>query len=228
MIWKILFGLAGAAVLVTLGVWQLQRLEWKQGLITELEARLAAEPVAIPAEPDSVRDNFLRVRFRGEVSEGRATVLTSRKPSGAGYRIIVPVDVNGRSVLVDMGYATLARFDASKTAPDRLGPVAGDVLTITGTLFWPEPDSSVPEPEFGPDKSLFFSREVRPLADALETEQVLVVAQETTATGEMPYAEPLGANLPNNHFQYALTWFGMAAAWLIMTGFWLRSEWRRS
>ena len=55
-------------VLIALSVWQVQRLDWKEGLIAELEGRLAAAPVSVPAAPDPDRDSFLRVRAEGRLA----------------------------------------------------------------------------------------------------------------------------------------------------------------
>ena len=48
-----LFGIVGVAILLGLGVWQVQRLGEKRALIAEIETRLAAAPVAVPSEPET-------------------------------------------------------------------------------------------------------------------------------------------------------------------------------
>ena len=61
-------GIVGVVTLAALCVWQLQRLEWKEGVIATLEARLAADPIALPADPDPESQEFARVRVRGAFS----------------------------------------------------------------------------------------------------------------------------------------------------------------
>src|SRR5690606_33258806 len=100
-----LFGSVGVAILLALGFWQVQRLGEKRALIAEIEARLAAAPSAVPAEPDPDRDRLLRVTVRGQVGSEELHVLTSQRPWGAGYRIISPLTLeDGRRVLLDLGY----------------------------------------------------------------------------------------------------------------------------
>jgi surfeit locus 1 family protein len=211
----VIFGLAGTAVLVGLGVWQLQRLEWKRELTAALEARLAAEPVAVPEQPDPARDDFLRVQVAGEVGEGELHVLTSLRPHGPGFRVIAPLIAgDGRRLLVDLGYVPEA---AKSVAPRISGP-----LEVTGALYWPEEtDGFTPAPD--PGANIWFARDVGPMAVALGTEPVLIVA-EAHSGGEWPKPLRLGANLPNDHLQYALTWFSLAVIWAVMSVLLVRRE----
>jgi surfeit locus 1 family protein len=61
----------GVAILVSLGVWQVQRLAWKEGVLAEIEARIAAAPVALPEAPDPEADRYLPVADGGAIL-GRA------------------------------------------------------------------------------------------------------------------------------------------------------------
>lgn len=205
----VLFGLVGTAVLAGLGLWQLERLEWKQGLIAELDARLAAEPVALPAAPDPEEDNFLRVAVAGETGAEALYVLTSERPWGAGFRVIAPLDLAGedRSVLVDLGYI-----------PERLKGEAvadGKTAEVTGALFWPrEADSFTPPPDRA--ENIWFARDPAEMAGALGTAPLLVVA-DAHDLGEWPKPRRLGVNLRNDHLGYAITWFSLAAIWAVMS-----------
>ena len=90
MIVPLVFGLVAAAVLVALGNWQMRRLAWKTDIIAGIDARLAAEPVAVPVGPDPETDRYLRVAASGTVLPGEVHVYTSVPPYGVGYRVIVP------------------------------------------------------------------------------------------------------------------------------------------
>ncbi len=210
----IVIGILGTAVLLGLSAWQVQRLGWKEGLIARLEARLADEPAPLPPEPQPERDAFLRVTVAGRLAGAPAYVLTTERPFGPGYRVIVPVEAEGRRVLVDLGYVREAERGSAL-------PPKGAALTATGALFWPEADAFTPEPD--PAESLFFSREVGALAEALGTEPLLVVA-EAHSLGELPRAKALGVDLPNNHRNYAITWALLALTWATMSVLWLRRE----
>ena len=127
----IIFGIAGVATLILLGAWQVQRLTWKEGIISRLEQRLAAEPVALPLQPDPARDAFLRVRVTGRIGARALHVLTTQDPYGPGFRVIVPLTgATGRVVLADLGFVPEALKDAGNRPA---GPVE-----VVGALFWPD------------------------------------------------------------------------------------------
>ena len=104
MIVPLIFGLVGAAILVSLGSWQLRRLEWKEGVLAEIEARINDSPVALPAAPDPEADRFLAVQATGRFTGGQVRVLASVKQVGPGHRLIAAFETDGRRVLVDRGF----------------------------------------------------------------------------------------------------------------------------
>jgi len=87
-IFPVLLGLIGAAVLCWLGIWQLQRLEWKENILANIEARLAADEVGLPEMPVYEKDNYRGVEVGGQLVGPELHVLTSLKPSGPGFRVI--------------------------------------------------------------------------------------------------------------------------------------------
>ncbi|MDF1856205.1 SURF1 family protein [Pseudooceanicola sp.] len=202
-------GLGGVAVLLGLGFWQVQRLAWKEGVLDDIAAHIAAEPVPLPTVPDPQLNRYLPVRARGEIGTGVIRVLASRKTVGAGYRLIVPFTTDGRRVLLDLGFLPVAQ--AVPVMPQ------GQVELI-GNLHWPdEVDSFTPEPD--PAKGLWFAREVSSLAAHLDSAPVLIVLRSGV---DLPGVTPLPVGIEgiaNDHLQYAITWFSLAAIWLAMTGF---------
>jgi surfeit locus 1 family protein len=209
----IVFGLTGFAVLIGLGVWQVQRLDWKRGVLAEIESRIAAPEVALPETPDPEADKYLAVQVAGTILPGELHVLVSRKNIGAGYRIIAPFETDtGRRILLDRGFVPVAEASADRS----LGPV-----TIDGNLHWPqETDSYTPAPDLA--ANTWFARDVPAMAAALETEPVLLVARSDTGPSPMPVGIE---GIPNDHLQYAITWFSLALIWAAMTAFFL---WRPS
>ncbi len=207
-------GLGGAAVLIALGLWQMQRLAWKQAIIADIDSRIIATPVRLPAEPDIARDAYLPVTATGTLDEGALHVLVSQKQVGAGYRVIAPFVVeDGRRILADLGFIPAEVKD--RTSPS--GPA-----TLTGNLQWPqEIDGFTPSPDTA--RNIWFARDVPTMAQALDTDPVLLVVRQTSLTD--PYLTPLPvdtAAIPNDHLQYAITWFSLAAIWLAMTIAFLR------
>jgi surfeit locus 1 family protein len=211
MIFPFLLGLVGAVILVSLGTWQLQRLSWKAGIIAEIEARIGAAPVAVPANPDPVRDRFLPVTATGTITDAELDVLVSVKNVGPGYRIISAFETeDGRRILLDRGFVANARKGDPRPAVE---------ATVTGNLHWPdEVDSFTPAPDLR--RNIWFAREVPAMADALETEPVMIILRDTTEPD--PAVTPLpvdSAGIPNDHLEYAITWFGLAIVWVGMTAF---------
>ncbi len=210
LILPLLFGLFGVAVLVALGLWQLQRMEWKAGLLAAIEARIGDVPGPLPVAPDPQRDAYLPVRLAGRFAGGDLDVLVSRKGEGPGYRVVAAFETaEGRRILVDRGFLPEAR----RRDPRPAGPAE-----VTGNLHWPEEaDRFTPPPDIG--RGLWFARDVAAMARVLNTEPVLVVQRSGTGAAA-GFARPLPvdtASIPNDHRNYAITWFLLAAAWAGMT-----------
>ena len=207
----VLFGLVGVAILAGLGLWQVQRLAWKEAVLARIEARVGAAPVALPAAPVPGRDTYLPVRAEGLAGAG-GRVLVSMKPVGAGYRMISVFETGGRKVLLDRGFLGV---DEPSDAGQR------QRVDVTGNLHWPdEVDSFTPAPDL--DEGLWFARDVPAMAAALGTEPVLIVAREITPPVFSARPVPVGTEgIANNHLQYAITWFSLALVWAGMTGLWV-------
>jgi surfeit locus 1 family protein len=205
------FGAIGIGILLGLGFWQLARLQVKEAYLAQIEAAIAAAPVALPSEPDPVADKFRAVIVTGQFTGDGLDVLVSRKEVGAGVRVIEAfVTDTGRRIMVDRGFV----LDAARKA-DR----ATDVAEVTGNLHWPvEVDSYTPAPDVA--SGLWFARDVPAMAVALKTDAVLVVARSATGGGVDPMPVDT-AGIPNDHLQYAITWFSLAVVWAGMTGLFL-------
>lgn len=208
----LIFGLTGAAILIALGVWQVQRLAWKEGVLADIEARIAADPVALPASPDPVADQYLPVAVTGQLGQPPLRVLVSRKQIGAGYRLITTLSTEERTILVDLGFIKVGKPIAA---------FADTPVTITGNLNWPDDrNSSTPDNDVA--GNTWFARDIDEMAGVLGAEPLLLVARDTSETD--PAATPLPvdtAAIPNDHLSYAITWFSLAAIWLVMTGYFL-------
>ncbi len=209
ILFPVLLGLMGCAVLISLGVWQIQRLDWKTGVLNEIDAKIIAAPVDLPENPDPVEDRYLPVTLTGTTAGTPLYVLVTIEDFGAGYRLISAFETDGRRILVDLGYVPL------ETLGD--APLA-ETLTITGNVHWPdEVDGWTPEPD---PSGIWFARDVAPMAAALNTEEVMVIAR--TVSGSSVSMMPLpvtSAGIPNDHLTYAITWFSLALVWAIMTLF---------
>jgi surfeit locus 1 family protein len=203
------FGLAGVAVLLALGFWQLGRLEQKRDLIAGIEARIGAAPVPVPPAPDPAADRYRPVQAEGVFTGEAVHVLASRPGAGVGSRVIaVLATPEGRRLLVDRGFLPEARRGAD---------LAGGPAVVIGNLDWPQDaDALTPAPDLG--RNLWFARAPGPIAAHLGAEPVLIVARRiegAAVAGLEP--QPLGVDIRNNHLEYALTWFALAAVWAAMS-----------
>lgn len=217
MIWPLLFGVLGTAILLWLGMWQVQRLEWKQSVLAAIDVRISAAPVGLPEMPDEARDQFLPVTVAGQITGDEIRILASLRDAGPVFRIIRGFETDtGRRVLIDMGFVR-------ETARDDLR--VGGPAVLIGNLHWPdEIDSYTPAPDLA--AGIWFGRDIAAMAAALNTEPVLLVLREAPDAdlGVTPFPVD-SSTVPNDHLAYAITWFLMAIAWMGMTAFLL---WRIS
>ncbi len=197
---------AGLAVLLSLGVWQLRRLEWKEGLIAQAEAMIAQAPVPLPAAPDPAHDRYRAVTVEGRFTGEETYVLTSTRERGPGFLIVAAFETDdGRRILIDRGYVP----ETAKTTPRR-----GHGATVTGNLNWPD-DITSSTPSHDEKTDIWFGRDLAGMAAQLKTDPVLVIARADTGDGITPM--PATAAFRNDHLGYAVTWFGLAAVWAGMT-----------
>jgi surfeit locus 1 family protein len=224
------------AGLLALGNWQLDRKVWKEGLIATLGQRLAAPPAELPARErwpslDPAADEFRRVQLRAEVvPREEALVFTSGSAfrpdvSGSGYWVFAPARVAGGGVVVvDRGFVPEGRQDKATRAA---GEVAAEVAMV-GVMRWPEqPGWFMPQAD--PGHNLWFVRDPTAIARAKNWGEVapfFIELESPVPPGGLPFPGPLRVELPNDHLQYAMTWFGLAAVLAVCFAFWLRSRWR--
>ena len=210
LIFPLLLGVAGIAVLCSLGLWQVQRMEWKRGYLAEIEARIAADPVALPLRADPGTDRYLPVFVEGAFTGEALEVLSSHKTGGVGVRVIAVFEAGGpegvRRVLVDRGYLP----EAQRSVPRRV-----TVARVEGNLQWPQDSDRFTPP---PDErtGMWYARDVGAMARALGTEPLLIVARAPTGDGIQPMPVDT-SGIPNDHWGYAITWFLLAAVWAGMT-----------
>ena len=209
-----------AASLISLGVWQLHRLAWKEALIAAAESRAHAAPVEAPPESewprlDPVDYEYKRVRLSG-VFDGSRQVTVFRglfeprgRYGGPGYLVMTPLRLaNGATVLVDRGFVPEARKAAVGDG------LEGGETTVVGLMRASETRNAF-TPSDDPASGQWFTRDVGAIARAEGLTRAAPFFIDADA-GADPAALPEGGEtilaFPNNHLSYALTWFGMAAA----------------
>ena len=207
LIFPLVLGVVGIVILIMLGTWQLQRLDWKNTLLDNIEQKITAEPVQLTEELSEVKDQYRSVIIEGVIRPGEIHVLTSLKSMGPGFLVVVPFElVDGKIIMVDRGFIP----EAEKNLERSRGRVK-----ILGNLLWPnETDSFTPAPDA--KKNMWFARDLKKMSNQLKTDEVLVVMRESTPTGT-PLPQPIGIHIANDHLGYAITWFSLAVVWFGMT-----------
>ena len=207
--WFIIFiGFAGTACLLYLGKWQIDRLYWKVDVLKKIDQKIAAAPVLLPAEPSESVHKYLSVELSGQLLQESIRVLASKKRYGAGYRIIHVFRTNGRRLLVDLGFVGLETDYDIDLSSD---------ISLVGNLHWPdELDNFTPEPDL--ENNIWFARDVERVASALQTEPILIILKDSTLKDKNIKPMPIDTtHIPNDHLQYAITWFSLAIIWALMS-----------
>jgi surfeit locus 1 family protein len=223
-----IFVLVGITILAGLGLWQLDRKTWKENLIAAMSTRLARAPADLPPRDRWARlapehDEFARVGFPAEFLPGEEALVYSAgsafRPDvkGPGYWVFAPARLAGGSiVIVDRGFVPLERKDAATRAQ---GAAHGSV-DIIGIVRWPETRGLFTPADDRKD-NVWYLRDIKAIAAAKKwsTAAPFYIDMESPVPpGGLPLPGKLQVNLPDNHLQYAITWFGLALA---LTGVYL-------
>jgi surfeit locus 1 family protein len=208
-VFPVLMGVVGVAILMSLGFWQLRRMEEKRAYLDEIEARIGNAPIPLPALPEEGPHKFQAVvaegRFTGEYLE----VLAGQKGASPGVMVIEAFALpDGRRILIQRGFVE---------EEARSVPRAPHEARVEGNLHWPQDTNAFTPP---PDEKsgLWFARDVPAMAAALNTEPTLIVASAPTGEGIAPVPVDT-SGIPNDHWGYAIQWFLLAVTWAGMTLF---------
>lgn len=214
LIFPILLGVAGCATLLWLGFWQLDRLTWKEDILADINTRLAAAPVPLSLTASRANDNYRGVIVVGRPTGDELHVLVSGTEAGTGFRVVSKFQMqSGPEIMVDLG---LLALDNKAAAP------ATDLTEIQGNLIWPDDkNTSTPEPDLA--LNTWFARDVVDMSRHLNTLPIMIVARSSSVADPRITPLPLNtANIKNDHLNYAITWFLLAAVWAAMTLFLIR------
>jgi len=216
--------LLGIAILLGLGVWQLERLQWKEALIARVTARLDAPAIAAPGPSDWNRLDLNLAEYEPVVVTGRLAndrevhvVQALTEPRGRyggfGHFVMTPLTTpDGWIVYVNRGFVPEDRTDpATRTASQVDG-----VVTVTGLLraphdrSWFMPSDRVAGNEWFSRDPFVFARAAG-LPFAKVAPYIIDARADPSLPGGLPQGGETIVDFPNNHLQYALTWFGLAA-----------------
>lgn len=212
-----LITIPAVVVMLGLGTWQVERLEWKRELIASRSARFAAPPIALPeAAADPTQFEFHRVRVQGTYLHAREMYMPARTLNGnLGWHVITPLARDdGSHVLVDRGWVPLERKEPETRAPGQLeGRVTVEgVIRTPGRKGWFVPDNR-------PDENAWFYVDLDAMAAHAGLGPLPPYYVEAGA-GEVPGGLPIGGQtrirLRNEHLNYAITWYSLALALVVI------------
>ena len=219
LFWPTVFTVPVMLLLLGLGSWQIERLSWKRELIAERHAAVTAAPVAVPRSLEEAR----RMEFRHVTDEGvflndKEIFLGATSEAGRnGYQVLTPLrEAEGRVVFVNRGFIPAELKDPAKRSA---GEFSGWVrvqgllrLPPAGRPAWFLPDNR-------PDLNYWFWIDLPAMAAADKLDRVApfyIDADATPNPGGWPKGGVTRLKLPNDHLQYAITWFSLAVALIVI------------
>lgn len=211
----VLLALSGIVLmlLLALGTWQVQRLQWKQDLIERVQARAYGTVVNAPdnwAQVSQDNTEYLRVFAEGTYLYSHQQFTYALTQAGAGYWVMTPLQTrDGKIIYINRGFIETAQRAAFAAAP---APASTPVI-VTGLVRMTEPHGAIMRDNI-PAEEKWYSRDVHALAAQAGLENVapyFIDAEKSADKNALPQGGMTQLVFPNSHLVYALTWYGMAA-----------------
>ena len=223
----IILVLALFAALMVLGTWQVERLAWKESLLATITERMAASPVPldeiIAIKADGGDIEYRQTRLEGRFLNDREQFFFATYNGNTGYYVYTPLErADGSVILVNRGFVPVDDKDPARR-PE--GELSGEV-SVTGLArdrLDEKPSSMVPDND--PAQNIFFWKDLDAMAmnagiDKADGKLIdfFVDADATPNPGGLPVGGVTIIDMPNNHLQYAVTWYGLGLALLAVSG----------
>ncbi|AJC78212.1 surfeit locus 1 family protein [Rhizobium etli bv. phaseoli str. IE4803] len=222
--------LIALAILISLGTWQVERLHWKEGLLADIAARQAAAPVPL-ADIEAIAASGGDIEYRKVTATGRYINNKERHffatwRGQTGFYVYTPLELaDGRVLFVNRGFVPYE----NKEPEMRMQGQLTDQQTVTGLArakLPGKPSSLVPDNDVA--KNIFYWKDLDVMADSVGLEKGRVIPFFVDAdSAPNPAGLPIGGvtqvDLPNDHLQYAFTWYGLAAVLVVVVAIsWFR------
>jgi len=204
-------------ILIALGTWQIERMQDKRAMIAERAQRLASPPLNLPAViPIPQALDFRRVQVQGKFLHDRELYLGNRPRNGQpGYHVLTPLQrADGSTVLVDRGWVPLDRKLPESRAEGQLDGqvVILGIARLPGRPGWLAPKNQI-------EGNFWFMIDLPAMAEAARLSALLPIyieAGRQANPGGLPIGGQTDAALPDNHLVYAITWYALAAALVVV------------
>jgi surfeit locus 1 family protein len=212
------FFLAAFGTCMALGTWQVQRLEWKQGLIAEIAAANESAPLtALPQTAEELEKlQFHKVTLSGTwVADTEFHITPRYYRDQFGYHLVTPLKLAaGHSVLVNRGWIPAKKKEADTRPETRLKGKA----TITG-LVRTGAERSYFTPPSQPEKNLWFGRDIEQMATHASLKNTIPAMLDLIGeqkAEQLPIPSDGTIRLRNDHVSYILTWYGIGLGILVI------------
>lgn len=222
-----LMTLVALAVLLGLGFWQLNRLQWKSDIIAIIEQQMTLPASPLPAGNVNVDDwRYRKAQVTGRFHHDKEIHMYAASSVGKpGYLIITPLErSDGSFVFFNRGWAPL---ENRKPETRLQGQIEGQVtLTGLGRKPWPQ-NTFVADNE--PQANIWFYGDLDGMAKfhgIVHYAPLFLEADDTPNPGGLPLGGQSRVKISNDHLSYALTWFSLAIALLIVFGFYVAEQLR--
>jgi surfeit locus 1 family protein len=225
-LWPTLVTVPAVLLMLGLGVWQVERLSWKTALLRHIGEQMTAPALPLPAAvADPVAFDYRRVSITGRFLHDREMYLAARSlRDNVGYQVLTPmVRDGGEAVLVNRGWIPLDKRDPSTRAAGQ----TGGVVTVEGVARMPRGRNWF-QPDNEPDRGFWFWIDPPAMAGYAGVPRlapVVVEAGSQPNPGGLPIGGQTRVTIPNDHLQYAITWFSLAIALVVV---YVVYHWRRA
>ncbi|MCY6381658.1 SURF1 family protein [Hoeflea prorocentri] len=223
------FVLPALAFLLMLGNWQVNRLQWKESLIATIENRMNEAPAPVDDIISEWRASgdvaYMPVRFEGVFDHAAEQHYLATHEGQSGWYLYTPVELaDGRVLIVNRGFVPYDFKDPSNrpwTAPDGMVELIG----VARNPLAQKPGSLVPDNE--PQNSTWYWKDHSAMAANMDLDEAALIPFFVDVSGGSGAVTPgpvpgvTRVSLPNNHLQYAVTWFGLAAALAVVAGYFI-------
>ena len=191
--------------LLSLGFWQIYRLNWKLQLIEQIENSLKNDPVELASIE---KKNYLRIKTSGEIDFEKQIYLYNLNDTGKpGFEVINPIKIGDENYLMNRGWIPFEKKDLPEIN-------LVDQNKIVGTLML-QTKASTFKPENDIEKNYWFTlnrEDISKFTGRNFSEYVIYLNGDY----KIPKPRVITAKISNNHKKYAITWFSMAISILLI------------
>ena len=219
LFWPTVFTVPVVLLLLGLGFWQIERLFWKRDLIAQRQAAVTAAPIAAPRSLEEARDlEFHPIIDEGVFLHDKEIFLgATSEPGRNGYQVLTPLrESGGRIVFVNRGFIPAELKDPAKRSD---GQITGTVRVQGPLRLAPAEKPAWFLPDNRADLNYWFWVDLPAMAAADGLDRVApfyIDADATPNPGGWPKGAVTRLELRNDHLQYAITWFSLAVALIVI------------